>query len=213
MLIPPLHPPATWWGASVSLAVPATLLMGVMLAVVSDGQGLSRAGKGAAARDTVAANRDQSGAALVTGILLGIGIVGFIDEAVFHQLLQWHNFYWDTSDTGRILSDGLFHVVSTLLLLWGTYRLWRGPAPHARVLLAGTLLGGGGFNAYDGIVQHIILHLHLVNEYVCAMPQSGDNSVFTCPHDIPFEVVWIGVGLALVGAGLALWRTRPVRRA
>jgi len=28
------------------------------------------------------------GAAIVTGFLVGIGIAGFIDESIFHQLLQ-----------------------------------------------------------------------------------------------------------------------------
>ncbi len=30
---------------------------------------------------------------LFTGILIGIGIAGFLDETLFHQLLQWHAFY------------------------------------------------------------------------------------------------------------------------
>ena len=79
------------------------------------------------------------GLAIVTGVLLGIGIAGFIDESLFHQLLQWHNFYWATDERGRILSDGLFHVGSTLVLLWGVWRLWRDRAswtrPHARAIL------------------------------------------------------------------------------
>jgi len=47
---------------------------------------------------------------------LGISIAGFVDESIFHQLLQWHSFYWAATDEqGRILSDGLFHIDSTLL--------------------------------------------------------------------------------------------------
>ena len=211
MLVLPLHLPATWWGASVSLAMPATMLMGALLAVAGGGQGLPHSGGRFVARDTAEAERDQSGGALLTGILLGIGIVGFIDEAVFHQLLQWHNFYWDTSNKGRILSDGIFHVASMVLLLWGVYRLWARTLPFPRVLLGGILLGGGAFNAYDGIVQHVIFHFHLVNEYVCTSPQAN-NSVASCPQDIPFEVVWIVAGLALAVGGLALWRSRPAAR-
>jgi len=45
--------------------------------------------------------------------LVGIGVVGFIDETVFHQLLQWDAFYWGTSQHGRVLSDGLVHAFST----------------------------------------------------------------------------------------------------
>lgn len=107
-----------------------------------------------------------------TGLLLGIGVAGFVDETVFHQLLQWHNFYWATDDHGRILSDGIFHAATTLLMLWGAARLWRAPHGWAgdggRAVVGALLIGAGGFNAYDGIVQHVILHLHLVDEHVCA---------------------------------------------
>ncbi|HMA91015.1 MAG TPA: DUF2243 domain-containing protein, partial [Burkholderiales bacterium] len=99
------------------------------------------------------------------------GIAGFLDETIFHQLLQWHAFYWATDERGRILSDGLFHLFSTLLLLLGLFYVWRGRArwiaTSGSIMIAGILMGAGGFNFYDGIIQHAILHLHLVNEHVC----------------------------------------------
>lgn len=146
-----------------------------------------------------------------TAVLLGIGVAGFVDEAVFHQILQWHNFYWDTSQRGRILSDGLFHVVSTSLLLWGTLRLWFGARPDGRTLFGGALMGAGGFNTYDGVVQHVLLHLHLVNERICPDPERGDNSVFTCTADVPFEIAWIAVGVSVFLTGLYLWRAARAR--
>src|SRR5437763_2251892 len=119
--------------------------------------------------------------AFVTGILLGVGIMAFLDETLLHQLLQWHTFYWNTDQHGRILSDGIFHAFSTLVLLWGTFRLWRGRATWATssrfALIAAILIGAGGFNLYDGIVQHAILHLHLVNELVCSLPASRNDTV------------------------------------
>jgi uncharacterized membrane protein len=157
----------------------------------------------------VSAQQDRS--ALLTGILLGIGIVGFIDETVFHQLLQWHNFYWNTDQFGRILSDGLFHIFSTLLLLWGTIRLWRSSlswtAFNRKIIVAGILMGAGGFNFYDGIVQHAILHLHLVNEHVCVTPLSRSDTILgICRNDIPYEIVWDLVGLIVLSLGWFLWR-------
>src|SRR5919205_4327922 len=133
--------------------------------------------------------------AVVTGVLLGIGIAGFIDESVFHQLLQWHTFYWNTDQRGRILSDGLFHVFSTLLLLWGALRLWRGrdtwAPPYRYAIVAAILIGAGGFNLYDGIVQHAILHFHLVNELVCSSPASSRDTILgICRNDLPYEVVF-----------------------
>jgi uncharacterized membrane protein len=151
---------------------------------------------------------------LLTGFLLGVGIIAFVDEAIFHQLLQWHAFYWGTDEHGRILSDGLFHVFSTGLLLWGGYRLWQTPRDWIRgsagPLVAAILIGAGAFNAYDGIVQHVLLHLHLVDEYVCASPQAN-NSVASCPNDIPLEIIWIAVGTALVVIGTLWWRRSSPR--
>ncbi len=204
----PLHSLASLWDNGPHLALPALVATGALLAL-SRGDRAVDPPERHESRAATARAGSGAGAALLTSVLLGIGIAGFLDEAIFHQLLQWHNFYWDTDDRGRIVSDGLFHTVSTLLLLWGTFRLWRGPRPHPRALLGGILLGAGGFNAYDGIVQHVILHLHLVNEHACPSPFDGNNAIATCPRDIPYEVVWIAVGLAVCGAGLGLWRTRP----
>jgi len=182
------------------LVVQGWMLGGAVLAMASRGRDTSH--------DTTPSPPDvvrRRGSPLLTGVLLGIGIIGFLDEAVFHQLLQWHAFYWATDSHGRILSDGLFHVFSTLVLLGGTFRLWFGTPPDPRRLLAAILIGAGGFNAYDGIVQHVIFHFHLVNERVCPAPERG-NSLATCRADIPFEVAWIALGLLILGAGTALWR-------
>ncbi len=153
--------------------------------------------------------RKQVRTTTFTGVLLGIGIIGFLDETIFHQLLQWHTFYWNTDPHGRILSDGLFHAFSTLLLLWGTLRLWQRRASWneigQRALLAGILIGAGGFNFYDGIIQHALLHLHLVNELVCLAPTSRqDTFLGICKNDLPYEIVWDVVGLAVLLIGIRI---------
>lgn len=187
-----------------TLALQGWMLGGAVLAMAARGRDASRdmtpARAGAGSR---------RGSPLFTGILIGIGIVGFLDEAIFHQLLQWHNFYWNTDQHGRILSDGLFHVLSTLLLIWGTLRLWFGTIPTPDLFLAGILIGAGGFNAYDGIVQHLLLHLHLVNEKVCPTPERGTNSILTCRADVPYEIAWIAIGTLVLIVGLYLWRRSP----
>jgi uncharacterized membrane protein len=156
-------------------------------------------------------SRQQAHSILVTGILIGIGIIGFVDETIFHQLLQWHAFYWATDEHGRILSDGLFHLFSTLLLLWSLFRVWRGRARwtqgSAPLIVAAILMGIGGFNFYDGIIQHAILHLHLVNEHVCNIAVThGNNSLANCPQDIPYEIVWDIVGFIVLVTGFWFWR-------
>jgi uncharacterized membrane protein len=146
---------------------------------------------------------------LITGTLLGIGIIGFVDEAILHQLLQWHTFYWATSEYGRVLSDGFFHIFTMVVLLWGVYRLWEtsrvGPSGTRAELAAAILIGAGGFNTFDGIVDHLVLHVHLVNERVCSVVDTN-NSIGTCPQDIPYEVAFTSIGLALLLAGGVCWR-------
>jgi uncharacterized membrane protein len=100
--------------------------------------------------------------------------------------------------------------------LWGGWRLWRdrasGTASHSRAILGGILAGAGGFNTYDGVVQHVILHLHLVDERVCRVPTDPTNSILSCRADIPFEVVWIVVGAAVLAAGIVMARQAHARR-
>src|SRR5260370_7841307 len=95
-------------------------------------------------------SRKQARSVLFTGVLIGIGIAGFLDETIFHQLLQWHAFYWATDEHGRILSDGVFHLFSKLLLLWGLFRVcsgrarWR--ASNGSIMIPGLLIRDCGFN-------------------------------------------------------------------
>lgn len=56
---------------------------------------------------------------LLTGMVVGIAVVGAVDEAMFHQLLQWHTLYWSDNESQRILSDGVFHLLTLALLVWG----------------------------------------------------------------------------------------------
>ena len=140
-----------------------------------------------------AANR----ALLRTGAVLGIGVVGTLDEVLFHQLLQWHNFYVHTTQFWRVFSDGVFHFLSGsalflgAVLLWGQRRLI-GSAGSGRALAAGILFGMGGFNLYDGTIQHKILQLHPVREQV-------DNIL---PYDLAFNAA----AVALLAVGWYIWR-------
>lgn len=140
-----------------------------------------------------------------TGVILGIGLVGSIDEIVFHQLFQWHQFYVDTSEYWRTVSDGLFHAFTTAMFVWGALRLWLGRRSNARArtgrhFWAGGFLGGGAFQLFDGVVNHKILELHPVRESV-------DNVWM-------YDAAWIGSALALLLAGWWLTtRSSPDRPA
>ena len=34
-----------------------------------------------------------------SGVLVGVGVAGFVDETVFHQILHWHHFYDKSTPT------------------------------------------------------------------------------------------------------------------
>jgi len=115
---------------------------------------------------------------LSAGILFGLGLGGFFDGIVLHQVLQWHHMLssWYPVDSIRNLElntrwDGVFHSVTYVFVLIGLFLLWR--SAHRRHLhwssrqLIGTLLLGFGiFNTVEGIADHHLLGIHHVNETV-----------------------------------------------
>jgi len=116
---------------------------------------------------------------LAAGVLLGLGIGGFFDGILLHQVLQWHHML---SSAGyppdsvanlklNTLWDGLFHTLTYIFVALGLALLWRAARrPHIRwsgKLLAGTLLVGFGlFNLVEGLINHHLLGIHHVNETV-----------------------------------------------
>jgi uncharacterized membrane protein len=113
-------------------------------------------------------------------VLLGIGTAGFVDGIVLHQLLQWHHMVSDTGDNSmytvaglevNTFADGLFHAAAFLATLLGVLLLYQA-LRHDRAewstsgLLARILIGFGGFNLVEGIVDHHVLGIHHVNQTV-----------------------------------------------
>ncbi len=113
---------------------------------------------------------------VASGVLFGLGLGGFFDGIVLHQILQWHHMVssWYPPDTLENLRlnttwDGLFHSTTYVFVAVGLYLLWR--TAHRRHLhwsskmLAGTLLlGWGWFNLVEGVIDHELLGVHHVNE-------------------------------------------------
>jgi uncharacterized membrane protein len=116
---------------------------------------------------------------IAAGILFGLGLGGFFDGIVLHQILQWHHM---VSSAGyppdsvpnleiNILGDGLFHAATYLFTAAGLAVFWRrARRPHGpwawRLLPACMLIGWGLFNLFEGIINHHVLGLHHVNERV-----------------------------------------------
>jgi len=142
------------------------------------------------------------------GILFGLGLGGFFDGIVLHQILQWHHMLTsagvsaDTVEGLRLNTfwDGLFHAATYVFVVAGLVVLWR----HARRqhlrwssrLITGTvLIGFGAFNLVEGLVNHHLLGLHHVNE--------------TVPRDvwIYWDLGFLAWGALMLAAGWALLRS------
>jgi len=138
------------------------------------------------------------------GILLGIGLGGFVDGIVLHQILQWHHMltsegsYPATTVAGletNTLWDGLFHLTTWLATVAGVWILWRrvrdGVAWAGRHLLGLVLAGAGTFNLVEGTVDHHILGVHHV--------KAGE-------YQAVLDLAFLTLGAALLVAGLLMAR-------
>ena len=155
------------------------------------------------------AQRGHEGRAFPTaaGVFLGLGVGGFFDGIVLHQLLQWHHMASsadlppdDLASLRRnVVYDGLFHVAAYASVLIGLALLWRA-ARRAHLSWSGKLLGGtvlmgfGLFNLVEGVVDHHLLAIHHVNE--------------TVPREqwIYWDLGFLAWGAAMLLGGWWLWR-------
>jgi uncharacterized membrane protein len=152
---------------------------------------------------------------LAPGLLLGVGLGGFVDGIVLHQVLQWHHMLSNTQDDRigiddypvdtvaglevNTLWDGLFHVATWIAVVIGLVLLWqrvtRSPGPWSRLSLLGAVLAGWGlFNLVEGVVDHHLLQVHHVR-------QVGDVD-----NVLIWDVGFLAGGAVLVAVGLVLYR-------
>jgi uncharacterized membrane protein len=141
------------------------------------------------------ANQGSGGSLLWPAVLVGIGAAGSLDEIVLYQLLRWHHFYDRASQAAALIADGVFHLGSTAVLAVGLVLLvqrWRAGSGPPRRAVAGILVGAGGFNLYDGLLQHKLLGLHQV--------RAG------APDNLPYDLAFVGLAAVVLLAGLLLLR-------
>jgi uncharacterized membrane protein len=146
---------------------------------------------------------------IVAGMVLGIGMGGFIDGIVFHQLLQVHNMLSakfpvrDVSVETLVVNlqinmfwDGVFHAFTWIVTAIGIAMLWRVARRHKplsnNVLLGSLALGWGSFNLVEGIINHHIFHIHHVTE--------ANNHLI-------WDLMFLGSGIVLSVIGTALIRS------
>lgn len=135
--------------------------------------------------------------------LLGIGLGGFVDGIVFHQILQWHHMLSSIVAPDDLASmqynmawDGVFHAFTWVLTVVGLGLLWRAgqraDVPWSSRTFAGSLLFGWGlFNLLEGLINHHIVQIHHV--------RPG-------PNELWWDIGFLGVGLVLVAVGWSLIR-------
>jgi uncharacterized membrane protein len=114
---------------------------------------------------------------VAAGIFFGLGLGGFFDGIVLHQILQWHHMLTSAGYPPSSIAnlkvdtfwDGLFHAATYVFVVIGLVILWR--AAHrshiwwsGKMLIGTVLMGFGIFNLVEGLVDHQLLGIHHVNE-------------------------------------------------
>lgn len=151
--------------------------------------------------------RDARGRLTTPGLLLGLGLGGFVDGIILHQILQWHHMLTSTGDhpastvkglESNTMADGLFHgatwllVVAGLLILWGIISR-EDVRGYGRPIFGWVLAGWGIFNLVEGIIDHHILQIHHV--------KPG-------PNEALFDAGFLGFGVLLLLLGATLGRSK-----
>jgi uncharacterized membrane protein len=151
------------------------------------------------------AARTQTTRSISPGIVLGLGLGGFIDGIALHQIAQWHNMgsakvppITMEAMQQNMRWDGWFHVATLVLTIVGVYLLLSHARagrrlPDFRSFTGQLLLGWGAFNLVEGIIDHHILEIHHVRDL---------------PRHVPiYDWLFLGIG----GVGLLLigwWMAR-----
>jgi uncharacterized membrane protein len=144
------------------------------------------------------------GRPLVTaGTVLGIGMGGFVDGILFHQILQLHNMLSNVvlrdslvNEQVNMVWDGFFHAFTWSAVAVAVPLLWRavtqaGNLLSGKALFGAILLGWGLFNLVEGTIDHEILQIHHVY-------QNGNHLLW--------DVVFLAAGVSLIAVGWVVVR-------
>ena len=138
---------------------------------------------------------------LTPGVVLGVGLGGFVDGIVLHQIVQWHNMgsavlppHTMEAMSQNMVWDGQFHLVTWLITLVGVFMLRAESRPFPASVFVGQLvLGWGVFNLIEGVIDHHLLELHHVRDVPVHLPV----------YDWVFLAV-AGIGFISVGVTLMM---------
>jgi uncharacterized membrane protein len=132
------------------------------------------------------------GRSLLAAAAIGVGLMAAVDEIVFHQILAWHHFYDRSTPWVGLLSDGLLHSAEIVVLVAGAFGLAdliRRRALDRVSAWGGFFLGAGGFQLFDGVVDHKVLRVHQIRYGVDLLP---------------YDVAWIASAAVLLVIGTLL---------
>ncbi|QKQ72427.1 DUF2243 domain-containing protein [Nostoc sp. TCL240-02] len=111
---------------------------------------------------------------ITAGIFLGVGLGGFIDGILLHQILQWHHMLSNIRPlTNRanidlnMVWDGFFHTLDWVFTATGLVLLWRAGRRDdvpwsSQTFIGSILIGSGLFDLVEGLIDHQILGVHHV---------------------------------------------------
>ena len=130
--------------------------------------------------------------------ILGVGLGGFFDGVLFHQLLQVHSMLSarvpKTSVSNlevNMFWDGVFHTFTWCTTLLGVILLWRAGAHRVahwsrKGFFGGLFLGWGLFNFIEGVIDHYVLNLRHV------LQSHGQSA---------FDAAFVGSGIVFAFCG------------
>lgn len=147
--------------------------------------------------------RSRSGLLIAAGVLLGLGLGGFVDGIVLHQILQWHHMLSSIRPATTVSEmelnmvwDGLFDATTWVMTVVGLVLLWRAGKRDdipwsSKTFVGSILLGAGVFNLVEGLIDHQILGIHHV--------KPG-------PNELAWDIGFLALGALLAVAGWILLR-------
>lgn len=182
-------------------------LLAVTLPLLGGGIAIGAAAKWIASRieDRASAARRQA-PVVCAGTFLGLGLGGFLDGIVLHQVLQLHQMMSSrvsmlTLDgkNYNMFWDGVFHLGAWTLTVVGVVVLFRHSGRRdvlfrGGVARAAALFGWGAFNVADSVFNHYLFRFH---DVVQLSPRPGT-----------WNLAFLLFGLAQAVVGGAIVRAR-----
>lgn len=148
---------------------------------------------------------------ITAGFVLGVGMGGFIDGILFHQILQIHSMLSNIIFPDTVVKtdinmfwDGLFNAFTWMMTFIGIMLLWNviksEAVPKLTSVLVGSIITGfGTFNLIEGIIDHHLLKLHHV------VQRAVD------PVQLYWDLAYLASGVILIFLGRYLIRSPFIR--